>query len=154
MLRGALLFCGGTAAIHALPSAGPAWAAAVPAFAAAVVFRACPALAAFLAGCAMALQGATAALDRAWPCTRDREEVQLEGRIASPAVERLDRTDFDLDISGMPDGVPRSGRVRLSWYEAEVLPRAGERWRFSARLRCPRGFANPGAPDREIALLS
>ena len=153
MLRSALAFCGGTAAIHGLPSAGPAWAAAIPAVAAALVFRARPALAAFLAGCAMALQGATTALENAFPCTRDREEVLLEGRIASPAVERLDRTDFDLDISRMPDGVPRPERVRLSWYEAEVLPRAGERWRFSARLRCPRGFANPGAPDRELALM-
>jgi competence protein ComEC len=153
MLRNALAFCGGTAAIHALPSAGAAWAAAIPAVAAVLFFRIRPAFAAFLAGCAMALQAATSALEHAWPCTRDREEVLLEGRIAAPAVERADRTDFDLDISGMPDGLLLPDRVRLSWYEADVLLRAGERWRFRARLRCPRGFANPGAPDRELALL-
>ena len=39
------------------------------------------------------------------------------------------------------------GRVRLSWYEAEVTPALGECWRLGVRLRRPRGFANPGAFD-------
>ena len=44
-------------------------------------------------------------------------------------------------------------RVRLAWYDADRLPSTGEMWRFGVKLRCPRGFANPGTPDRELALL-
>jgi competence protein ComEC len=153
MLGKALAFCAGTAAIHLLPSVGAASLAAVPAVAAACLIRRRPALAAFLAGCAVGLHGAAATIAEAWPCARDRELVALEGRIAGPAIVRPDRTEFDVEVAALP-GVPAGlDRVRLSWYEAQALPRAGERWRLGARLRCPRGFANPGAADRELALL-
>jgi competence protein ComEC len=153
MLGKALAFCVGTASIHLLPSVGAAPAAALPAVAAACLIRRRPALAAFLAGCAAALHGAAAALEGAWPCARDREVVVIEGRIAEPAVVRPDRTEFDVVVAAAPGTPPGFDRVRLSWYEAQALPRAGERWRLGARLRCPRGFANPGAADRELALL-
>ena len=153
MLGKALAFCAGTAAIHLLPSVGAASVAAAPAFAAACLIRRRPALAAFLAGCAIGMHGVAATIGAAWPCARDREVVVLEGRIAEPALVRPDRTEFDVEVPAAP-GLPAGfDRVRLSWYEAQALPRAGERWRLGARLRCPRGFANPGAPDRELALL-
>ncbi len=40
-------------------------------------------------------------------------------------------------------------RVRLAWYEPgeAPMPRVGERWRFNARLKRPRGLANPGGMD-------
>ena len=155
MLRSALAFCAGTAAIQLLPSVCAPWLAALAAAAAAGILRLRPGLAAFLAGCAVASYGTASVLAAAWPCARDREVVTLEGRIAEPAMVRPERTDFDLDVdavSGAGDpSLPR--RLRLTWYEAAGLPRAGERWRFDVRLRCPRGFANPGAPDRELALL-
>ncbi len=150
MLRSALAFAAGAAAIHALPVPWPPAAAAVPAVVAACALRRAPALAACLAGCAWALHSASIALAGAWPCARDREAVELDGRIASTAVVRPERTDFDLETGRAP---PWPGRIRLSWYDADRVPRAGERWRVTARLRCPRGFANPGSPDRELALL-
>ena len=153
MLGKALAFCAGAAAIHLLPSVGAAAVALVPAVVAACLIRRRPVLAACVAGCAVGLHGAAATMGAAWPCTRDREVVVLEGRVAGPAVVRPDRTEFDVDVAAAP-GLPANlDRVRLSWYEAQALPRAGERWRIGARLRCPRGFINPGAPDRELALL-
>jgi len=45
------------------------------------------------------------------------------------------------------------GRVRLSWYDANVKPAPGETWQFQARLRRPRGFSNPGGFDYEAWLF-
>ncbi|MGI9261755.1 MAG: DNA internalization-related competence protein ComEC/Rec2 [Woeseiaceae bacterium] len=45
-----------------------------------------------------------------------------------------------------PD-LPR--RVRLTWLEPRVVPDLGETWRFTARLKRPRGNANPGGFDLE-----
>lgn len=148
----ALAFLAGAAVTHALPAAWPPFAAAVAAVAAACALRRAATLAACLAGCACALHAGSAAVGSAWPCARDREVVEVEGRIAAPPVARPGRTDFDLDVGPTPR-FPAPGRLRLSWYDAAGEPRAGERWRFRARLRCPRGFANPGSPDRELALL-
>jgi len=88
-----------------------------------------------------------------WPCARDRERIEVSGRVASPAERREDRIDFDLspDDASRRLGVPP--RLRLSWYEPAAMPVPGETWRFDLRLRCRNGFANPGGYDRELALL-
>lgn len=148
----ALAFLAGAAAIHALPASWPPLAAAAVAAAAACALPRAAALAACLAGSACALHAGSAAMETAWPCARDREVVEVEGRIAAPPVLRPGRTDFDLDAEPVPPASV-SGRLRLSWYDADRELHAGERWRLRARLRCPRGFANPGSPDRELALL-
>src|SRR3989449_977896 len=78
-------------------------------------------------------------------------------RLPRPAVERGVRFDFDVESS--EPGVPQ--HIALSWYEGfspdgpqEVRPvRAGERWRFTARLRRPHGSANPHGFDYEAWLL-
>src|SRR5688572_27487788 len=149
MLRSALAFLAGAAAIHVLPVPWPPALALVPALAAACAMGRAPVLAACLAGFACALQAASMAAADAWPCARDRDTVEVTGHIALPPVVRPDRTDFDLET--VHPAQPR--KVRLSWYDADRLPRAGELWRIRARLRCPRGYANPGSPDRELALL-
>lgn len=153
MLWSALAFCLGAAAIHALPSPWPPAVAIVPAVAAVSAFRRAPILAAGLAGIAWALYSVATALAGTWPCSRDRETVEIVGHIVAPAIVGADRTDFDLDGVLASANGPGRLRTRLSWYEADRVPRVGERWRMQARLRCPRGFANPGAPDRELALL-
>jgi competence protein ComEC len=48
-------------------------------------------------------------------------------------------------------GLP--SRVELTRYEAGAVPRAAERLALVARLRRPRGFANPGGVDQEARLL-
>ncbi len=153
MLRSALAFCLGAAAIHVLPAPWPPAVAAVPAIAAAWVLRRAPALAACLAGCAWALHSVSNALVGSWPCARDGQTVELDGRVSAPAIVRPDRTDFDLESRYASSGRSAPRRIRLSWYDADRVPHVGERWRVTAKLRCPRGFANPGAPDRELALL-
>ncbi len=86
-------------------------------------------------------------------------DVVVTGVIAGlpQPVERGAR--FDFDVESAPAGVP--GRVSLAWYNGlapeefqEVAPvRAGERWRFTVRLRRPRGNANPHGFDYEAWLL-
>jgi len=44
-------------------------------------------------------------------------------------------------------------RVRVSWYEPDVLPRLGDIWQFELRLRRPRGNRNPGTFDYEAWLF-
>lgn len=153
MLRWAISFLAGAAAVQALPTLGPAGSFALPAVAALLLRRRLPACSAGCAGLALSMGMATAWLGTGWPCTRDRETVPVEGRIAAPPLEREGRTDFDLAVTriGAPGPWPR--RLRVSWYEPERMPAVDEHWRFELRLRCRRGYLNPGAPDRELALL-
>jgi competence protein ComEC len=149
----AAAFCAGALALHLLPAAWPPAAIAAIAVLAAIAARFSHAAAGALAGFALAQAVASHALATSWPCSRDREAVELEGRIADPPLERDGRTDFDLELAQAPPTGPAMRRVRLAWYEPEGRPAPGETWRFDVTLRCRRGFANPGALDRELALL-
>lgn len=83
----------------------------------------------------------------------DRKPVRrLEGVVDSLPVRQVRRRVFTLRVES-PPGLP--GRVRLAWYEPgpAPMPRPGERWRFTARLKPPRGLANPGGTDWEGWLL-
>ncbi|MDZ7809875.1 MAG: ComEC/Rec2 family competence protein [Arhodomonas sp.] len=53
-------------------------------------------------------------------------------------------------LSPSPPRIPR--RLRLAWYGDAPAIRAGERWRFQARLKRPRGFMNPVRFDYEAWL--
>ncbi|MGQ0383345.1 MAG: DNA internalization-related competence protein ComEC/Rec2 [Gammaproteobacteria bacterium] len=148
MFLPALAFCAGALAILVLPAL-PAVGVLPALVAAAWCWRGrLPLLAAAVCGLAVASAQAGLRLAGEWPCGRDGEAVGLEGTVASPAILREGRVDFDFDVRS-----PDEFRARLSWYEAESVPRPGERWRLTARLRCRRGLANPGATDRELDLL-
>jgi len=153
MFSVALAFCAGAAALHALPALWPPSVLALVLLAAGGASRRSAAVAAFLLGFAWSQVMASAWLATGWPCERDREELELTGRVSTPAIERGGRTDFDLDVSASETPGQRPRRVRLSWYEAAALPRPGESWRLTVRLRCRHGMANPGAADRELQLL-
>src|SRR5262245_56970146 len=98
MPRIAVAFCAGAAALFALPSLWTWPALAALAVAALVAARRLPGVAAALAGFAWAQALAADALSTAWPCARDRETVEIRGRIAGPALERDGRIDFDLEL--------------------------------------------------------
>lgn len=84
---------------------------------------------------------------------------RLDDRL-DPALEA--RT---VEISGVVDSVPQAvpqgirfrlatapaagipSRIELTWYEPAFMPRPAERLSLEARLRRPRGFANPGGSD-------
>jgi competence protein ComEC len=153
MFGWAIAFCAGAAGVLALPDLGPAAVAALPAAAAFVLARLRRLAGAACAGFACAHLFASFSLADGWPCARDREAVTVTGRVAAPALEREGRTDFDLAVTDASTGGPLPRRVRVAWYEADRLPRPGEIWRLELRLRCRRGFVNPGTQDRELALL-
>lgn len=92
-------------------------------------------------------------------------DVEVSGLVAGlpQVMERGAR--FDFAVEQAPPGVPR--RLALSWYRVEDDPdaagaeggpanlpvRAGERWRFTVRLKRPHGNLNPGGFDYEAWLL-
>ena len=113
-----------------------------------------------------------AALGFAWAAVlaqlrlSDRLDPALEGRdvVVAGVVAGLPQAfehgvRFDFDVESPETGVPR--RIVLSSYGGfapddtlDVLPiRAGERWRFTVRLRRPHGSANPHGFDYEAWLL-
>ncbi len=147
-----------------------------------LTFAACAALAALAAAWCFRRTGAAvssalafagfAVLGFVWAAAFARERLSdrldpaLEGRdlvltgVVAGLPQALERgVRFDFDVESSEPGVPQ--RVALSWYEGfspdgsrGVRPvRAGERWRFTARLRRPRGSANPHGFDYEAWLL-
>ena len=97
-------------------------------------------------------------LDPDW----EGRDVQITGVISglSQPFERGVRFEFDIEsVAPAEASVPR--RVLLAWYNGltreeyqELAPvRAGERWRFAARLKRPHGQANPAGFDYEAWLF-
>ena len=89
------------------------------------------------------------ALPRAW----EGLDLSVTGRVLGPARRESRAWRFDLRLEsltapgGQVDARPR--RLRLTWYDAEARPRAGERWTLRVRLKRPHGYANPGGFDYE-----
>jgi len=59
-----------------------------------------------------------------------------EGETVRFVVQPVNRPD-------LPD------RIRLTWFEPEVMPAIGEAWQLQLRLKRPRGYANPDGFDFE-----
>ena len=69
--------------------------------------------------------------------------VLLEGTIRGVPAREGAEWRFDADVTLMGDTVdPRPRRARLSWRNAPVAPRAGERWRWVVRLSDAAGLHN------------
>jgi competence protein ComEC len=97
-------------------------------------------------------------LDPAW----EGRDIEITGVIAGlpEPFESGVRFEFDVEsVASAEAGVPK--RVLLAWYNGltreeyqEVAPvRAGERWRFAARLKRPHGQSNPTGFDYEAWLI-
>jgi competence protein ComEC len=125
--------------------------------------------AALLAGAMFAAAGFFYAAARAeWrlaerlPAQWEGVDLSVSGVVAGlpQPFEGGVRFDFDLEQVERA-GARLPGRVALAWYNGasrgqfrETVPvRAGERWRFSVRLRRPHGNANPHGFDYEAWLL-
>jgi len=97
-------------------------------------------------------------LDRQW----EGRDIVLTGVVASlpQSFERGVRFEFDVE-SAEPADVKAPRRVLLTWYDGQTADefetrewiRAGERWRFTTRLRRPHGLINPHGFDYEAWLL-
>ena len=159
----ALSFACGVLWLQAQPALpGFAWAWIVPPLAAAAAWRR-----AFAVPLAFAL-GFCWALGLAQLRLAERLAPELEGRdIAVVGVvsglpapgERSVRFEFEPEQAD----VPLPGRILVSWYRTpadedqpallEAPVHAGERWRFTLRLRRPHGNVNPHGFDYEAWLL-
>ena len=109
----------------------------------------------FAFGWALASLHAAHALSVQLPADWEKRDVTVTGRIVDLPLHEPRRTRFEFrvdDDAAQP--APLRGRLlRLAWYDELAEPRkvlgAGQRWRFQARVRAPRGLRNPGGPDAE-----
>ncbi|MDI9240181.1 DNA internalization-related competence protein ComEC/Rec2 [Lysobacter sp. LF1] len=113
----------------------------------------------FLTGAALAGLQAAYVLSQQLPAYPLRHDAVVSGRIVSLPEHEPRRTSFLFRVDGdVADALLRDRLIRLSWYDDDPLARgalrAGERWRFSARLRAPRGLRNPGGVDAERHALA
>jgi competence protein ComEC len=106
-------------------------------------------------GTGLAAWRAELRLADALPFAWEGRDIELTGIVASlprPA-EKGTRFAFDVEAVGTPGAVVPP-RVALTWFaerDAVAAPAlaAGERWRLTARLKRPRGLANPHGFDFE-----
>lgn len=159
MLRLILAYTLAVLVTQALPALPPWWVGALAVGAACMPWRHRPLMLAFAIGFACTLWRAEARLAERWPEARQGEEVIVTGHIASlperaQAQWRARRGDaadaeqhwrftFEPDQPGLPS------RIRGSWYRTAETVRGGECWRFTLRLKAPRGSQNPGGFDYE-----
>ncbi len=81
----------------------------------------------------------------------ERQTVTIEGRVVSVPQRVGDGLRFRLEATSRAVSLPPL--VELTWYEPDRPLHAAERVRVEARLRRPRGFANPGGVDLEARML-
>jgi competence protein ComEC len=100
------------------------------------------------------------------PAALEGQDVVLTGVVASLPQRSASGLRFRFDVeSATREGqaVPVPARVSLGWYvgwhedgglsEPQLALRAGQRWRFMARLRQPHGNLNPHGFDYELYLF-
>jgi len=99
---------------------------------------------------AFSLTGAAAldGVESRWPDTSGGQDVAITGWIDDFPVRDSGRTVFSLRVVDAATEVPLR-RLRLSWYEPAPALRPGQALKIEARLRAPRGLANPGGFDFE-----
>lgn len=155
MGQGTTLFLLGVLALQqmpALPAAVWCWLAPV-AITVAWRWRRLRPLAWLACGFLWALLHAQSILGTALDPAHEGRDLVVEGLIDG-LPERIERGwRFEFLIEGLEapaQSLPL--RVRLNWYDTTLMPRAGERWRLTVRLRRPHGFANPGGFDYEAWL--
>ncbi len=79
-------------------------------------------------------------------------DITVAGWVASIPRMEADYLSFEFTVEQL-DGRPPArgipGKIRLSWSKTAELPLPGQHWRFTARLKQPRGYMNPGGFDYE-----
>ncbi|MBE9516785.1 MAG: DNA internalization-related competence protein ComEC/Rec2 [Proteobacteria bacterium] len=97
---------------------------------------------------------AQSGLDQQLPESLAGKDREVVGVIASlpAATGRGQKFRFRLDSDfAHAKGLPTE--VQLSTYYPNFMVRAGERWRFTVRLKPPHGYQNPGGFDYEAYLF-
>lgn len=96
------------------------------------------------------------------PLELEGKDLQVVGIIADlpKPSERGSRFKFDVLNARLPASVDANiasdnrqviipHRIQLTSYDPEFLPRVGDKWAFTVRLKRPSGFQNPGGFDYE-----
>lgn len=107
-----------------------------------------------------AVHGLSAQLPAQW----EKREVEVRGRVVELPQAEVRRTRFLFRVDGdesQPEPL-RGKLLQLSWYDdfnahapgPRMRLHAGERWRFTLRVRTPRGLRNPGGFDSERYALA
>ncbi|NLW95753.1 MAG: DNA internalization-related competence protein ComEC/Rec2 [Xanthomonadaceae bacterium] len=121
---------------------------------------------AFAVGAALFGLHAAWVLSRQLPPALERGDFEVTGTVVQLPVHEPRRTRFLLRVDrGEAIPVALRGRLlRLSWYDdrastdatggKRLAIEAGSRWRFTVRLRAPRGLRNPGQGDSEKQMLA
>lgn len=146
----ALLFLAGNLALHGFAQLPPL-AAALPAVAAlaGLASRRPWALAAgaFGAGFLCALLAAHDRLGAVLAPELEGVTLHIAGRVATIPLQRGRYSVVDLEVERVADagGARTPRKVRVKLYGGHEQVRAGDRLQMRARLKRPRGYANPGA---------
>lgn len=118
---------------------------------------------ALLAGFGLCGLHGSHALSLRLPVADERSDIALVGRVIGLPEHEATRTRFEFRVA-RDDDVPaflRGRKLRLSWYDGwngadgrrfDIAP--GSQWRFTARVRAPRGLRNPGWFDAEKHALA
>ncbi|WP_202840781.1 DNA internalization-related competence protein ComEC/Rec2 [Luteimonas saliphila] len=118
---------------------------------------------ALLAGFALFGLHVAWALSLQLPPELERGDFAIGGRVVQLPEHESRRTRFLLRVDRDHATPPalRGRLLRLSWYDDRASAdsrrytiEAGSRWRFTARLRAPRGLRNPGWYDSEKHMLA
>ncbi len=89
------------------------------------------------------------------PESLQQQDLSVEGRViglpysAISHGRAVQRFTFAIQHSDIPE-LPIQ-RIELAWYD-DVKIRNGQRWRLLVKLKRPRGFANQGSYDYQLAL--
>jgi len=90
-------------------------------------------------------------LDRL-PVKYEKNDVIVEGVIASLPQQQDNRMSFDFAVSQPAGNFP--AKIRLNWYSPKPTIKAGQAWRLSVKLKPPNGRMNPGGFDYEAWLFA
>jgi len=153
----------GALACLQLPGLAPWWGAALVLCGAACAWWRAEgwlrALAAFVLGGALCTLHAAHALSMQLPHAMDRGDFPVQGRVVGLPLHEPQRSAFAFRVASdttIPEEL-RGRLLRLSWYDdrregpdaRRDAIEAGSEWRFTVRLRAPRGLRNPGWFDGE-----
>ena len=84
------------------------------------------------------------------------DQIQVSGSISDQSKIDDDFVRFNFEIESVNNlGISkfRPPKVRLSWFGDYQVPKKGEKWRFTVKLRRPRGYWNTDGFDYEKTLF-
>ena len=160
MLRLIFAYTVAVLATQALPALPAWWLGALALGVALLPWRYRPLTLALAAGFALTLWRAEARLADRWPEARQGEEITVSGHIASlPELAQEQWSARKHKDAGLPQHSwrfsfePSQGalptKLRTSWYRTPEIVEGGECWRFTLKLKAPRGSQNPDGFDHE-----